>query len=181
MFFKHWTECSQDLIPLDLDSTRIYYIQARAWHLKGWLGGTHSWTTFYSDEHKSWLVVEYTERETLSFQGGKIIYDGNASADDTRHAPYITTRPYNARWFGGKPYIVDSCPVVSYDKVVQACKEIPYNGFRLLDLNCNTFTSYLHWKLNLDLNQPIRSVGYRNKKYWNNYDRSNDYIHAAKY
>jgi hypothetical protein len=165
-FFKDWRECSQDLIPLELDTDRLYYIQAKAWHFKGYIGGTHSWTTFFSPEHNSWLVSEYTERETLAYQDGKIIYDGNDTIDDTKHAPYITTRSYNAQWFGGNPYIVDSCQKMSYNEVLKACKEFPYSEFRLLDLNCNTFTSYLHWKLGLDLNRPFRSVGYKNKDWW---------------
>jgi hypothetical protein len=143
-------------------------MQARAWHFKGYIGGTHSYTTFYSEEHKAWLVAENTDRETLSYQGGNIVYDGNSTTDNTAHAPYITTRSYNAEWFGAKPYIVDSCATVSYKDVLQACQEYPYKEFRLLDLNCNTFTSYLHWKLNLNLKRPLRSVGYRNKKFWNN-------------
>lgn len=165
-FFKDWRECSQELVPLNLDTSRLYYIQAKAWHFKGYIGGTHSWTTFFSPIHSGWLVAEYTERETLSYQDGKIIYDGNSTLDDTKHAPYITSRSYNAEWFGGKPYIVDSCQKISYNEVLKACEEFPYNEFRLLDLNCNTFTSYLHWKLGLHLKRPIRSVGYKNKDWW---------------
>jgi hypothetical protein len=164
--FKDWRECSQDLKELGLDSSRLYYIQARAWNLKGYLGGTHSWTTFYSQQHKSWLVIEYTERETLGYQDGTIIHDGNPTSDDTKHGAYITTRAPNAQWFGADPYIVDSCPAPSYEEVLKACETIPYDGFRLLDLNCNTFTSYLHWRLGLHLRRPLRSVGYKNKDWW---------------
>ena len=166
MIFKDWRECSQNLVRIDLDPNRLYYIQARAWHFKGYIGGTHSWTTFFSTEHDSWIVAEYTERETLEYQDGKIIYDGNITHDNTVHAPYITTRSYNAQWFGGNPYIVDSCQAVPYNKILKACREFPYKEFRLLDLNCNTFTSYLHWKLDLNLKRPIRSIGFQNKKWW---------------
>ena len=164
--FKDWRECSQDLVPIELDQSRIYYMQARAWNLKGYLGGTHSYTTFYSNEHKAWTVIEYTERETLSYQGGVTLYDGNRSSDDTAHAPYISTRPYNAQWFGADPYVVDFTHAPLYNDVLKACKEFPLQGFRLIDLNCNTFTSYLHWSLGLHLKRPLRSVGYRNKDWW---------------
>lgn len=164
--FKDWRECSQDLIELNLDESKLYYIQARAWNIKGYLGGTHSWTTFYSTQHRSWLVIEYTERETLSYQGGTILYDGNPTPDDTTHGAYISTRVPNAQWFGANPYIVDSCSAPSYAEVLKACETIPYTGFRLLDQNCNTFTSYLHWKLGLHMNRPLRSVGYKNKDWW---------------
>lgn len=164
--FKDWRECSQDLVPMELNEDCIYYMQARAWNIKGYLGGTHSYTTFYSKEHKEWMVAEYTERETLSYQEGSTVYDGNATLDDTKHAPYISTRPCNAQWFGANPYIVDSCLAPSYNEILKACKEFPYNEFRILDLNCNTFTSYLHWKLGLNLERPLRSVGYKNKDWW---------------
>jgi hypothetical protein len=164
--FKDWRECSQDLVPLELDKSYIYYMQARAWHLKGYIGGTHSYTTFYSRKHNSWAVVEYTERETLSYQDGKTLYDGNYSSDDTEHAPYISTRSYNAQWFGSNPYVVDFTLAPEYDEVELACKDFPYQGFDLLKLNCNTFTSYLHWKLGLHLKRPFRSVGYKNKDWW---------------
>lgn len=164
--FTDWRECNQNLIPMNLDKCIVYYMQARAWHIKGYLGGTHSWTTFYSDLHNSWLVAEYTERETLSYQMGEIIYDGNNTLDDTRYAPYITTRPFNAQWFGADPYIVDCCFSPLYNQILKACVEFPYNEFNLLYLNCNTFTSYLHWKLNLNLKRPLRSVGYKNKHWW---------------
>lgn len=166
MIFKHWKYCSQNLIPLAVDESRIYYIQSQAWALKGYLGGTHSLLAFFSDQHDVWCVVEYTDRETLHYQDGQILYDKDINTDDISRSPYISTRSYNAEWFGHRPYIVDSCPTVSYKSVLSACEDFPYNEFRLLDLNCNTFTSYMCWKLNLDLKRPIRSIGFRNKKYW---------------
>lgn len=166
IWFKDWRRCSQDIIPLELDTDQIYYIHAKAWHIKGYLGGTHSWTTFYDHTHNRWLVAEYTDRETLAYQNAKIIYDGNLTKDDKKHAPYISDRPYNAQWFGSDPKIVDHCLACEADKILAACKSFPYDGFSLLTLNCNTFTSYLHYKLNLNLKRPLRSVGYKNKDKW---------------
>lgn len=165
--FKDWRECSQNIIAMNLNISKVYYMQARAWHLKGYLGGTHSYTTFYSHQHKCWMVVEYSDRETLSYQGGKIIYDGNNTLNDSKRAVYITTRPFNIEWFGAAPYIVDYCDSPDYGKVLSACQQYPYDDFRIIDLNCNTFTSYLHWKIDLNLKRPLRSIGYRSKKWWN--------------
>lgn len=160
--FKDWRECSQDLVEsLNLDPTRFYYLQAQAWHLKGYLGGTHSYCTFH--HNNQWLVIELTDRETLEVQGAEIIYAGT---DSEEHAPFITTRPYNAQWFGHDPYIVDSCDAVSFDSILQAANEYPIDTFKLLHQNCNTFTSYLIAKLDLKLKRPIRSVGFKNKKTW---------------
>ena len=162
--FKDWRICSQDLKHMPLDPSRFYYIQAQAWALKGYAGGTHSWCTFY--ESNKWLVIELTDRETLSIQKANIIYDGPAIHDQD-HAPFITDRPYNAQWFGHDPFIVDSCPMtVSYSDILYCAKQYPIRDFVLINQNCNTFTSYLIWKLNLNLHRPLRSIGFKNKKWW---------------
>lgn len=164
MLFKDWRQCDQSPVLMNLDKSRFYYIQSRAWALKGYLGGTHSYCAFWDQQ---WLVVELTERETLEYQDGRILYDGNVTPDDTVHAPYITTRSYNSKWFGSTPYIVDSCvSTVDYHSVLSACKQYPLTEFKLLYQNCNTFTSFLISKLNLPLSRPLRSVGFRNKKWW---------------
>jgi hypothetical protein len=136
-------------------------MQAQAWHLKGYLGGTHSYCTFYHDN--KWLVAELTDIETLEVQNAKVIYNG---AKDKEHAPFITDRPYNAKWFGHAPYIVDSCISPTYDDILYTCKNYPIPEFKLLTNNCNTFTSYLITTLNLKLKRPIRSVGFKNQKWW---------------
>lgn len=169
--FKDWRTCSQNLIPLTLDKNRFYYIQAQAWALKGYIGGTHSYSAFWSEDHRSFLIAEYSDAETVSYQTSQVIYDGNYN-QRTEHTPFITARPYNAQWFGKNPYIVDSCPTVEYYKVLYACKEYPLSGFDIIRKNCNTFTSYLHWKLELDLKRPIRSVGYKSKRWWNKHHGS---------
>jgi len=161
MFIKDWKECSQNLIPLELDKDRFYYLQAQAWHIKGYLGGTHSYCAFFHDSN--WLVVELTDIETLEVQNAEIVYSGASGAE---HAPFITKRPYNAEWFGKSPYIVDSCPKPLYNDIVIACKNYPLQEFKILSTNCNTFTSYLIAALNLNLRRPIRSVGFKNSNWW---------------
>lgn len=161
MIFKDWRECSQEPIELDLDPSYMYYLQAQAWHLKGYLGGTHSYCTFFHE--KEWLVVEMTDAETLEVQNADIRYQGTICSD---HAPFISNRLYNAQWFGNKPYVVDKCPAVPYDKILQAVKEYPIKEFNILHQNCNTFTSYLIASMDLNLKRPFRSVGFRNKKWW---------------
>jgi hypothetical protein len=167
MFFKHWKLCDQDLVPLEFDQGRFYYIQAQAWALKGYLGGTHSYCTFWSRDHNSWMVVELTDPETVSYQNCQTFYTNVKTADPTEHSPIITNRAPNARWFGHNPYIVDSCPMTAdYKDIVKACAEYPLTGFVLISQNCNTFTSYLIWKLKLNLRRPFRSVGFRSKSWW---------------
>jgi hypothetical protein len=165
--FTDWRKCSQDVIPLTVSKDRLFYIQAQAWHLKGYTGGTHSWLTFWSTQHNDWLVVELTDQETLWYQNGDTVYHGSTTDVATVHAPYITTRPYNSQWFGHDPYIVDSCFLdVDYSDILLAAKNYPIKDFKLLYQNCNTFTSYMIWKLNLKLKRPFRSIGFRNKNWW---------------
>lgn len=170
MIFKDWRICDQSLVPLELDKSRFYYLQAQAWHLKGYLGGTHSYSTFWSNQHESWLVVELTDYETVSYQGGEIEYTTADEDEPTKHAPFIHTRPYNAKWFGHSPYIVDSCDLtVNYQDVRQACDEYPIQDFVLLSQNCNTFTSYLIWRFGLPLRRPFRSFGFKSGYWWRTY------------
>jgi hypothetical protein len=165
MFFTDWRFLDIDIIPMDLDKSRMYYIHAQAWGLKGYLGGTHSWTTFYSKQHDSWLVVELSDLETIMVQGASIVYVGNPK-DIFEHSPFITKRPYNSRWFSKDPVIVDSCPTVEFEQILSAVKAYPFKKFKLLYRNCNTFTSYLIYKLNLPLHRSIKSIGFRSKHWW---------------
>ena len=165
--FKDWRECSQDPITLRLDLGEIHYIHAKAWHLKGYLGGTHSWLTFWDEKRKQWLVLELNDKETLEVQGGEIIYDGSLTSDITERAPFITTRNPTHQWFGGNPKIIDRCYLpFQLDHIIKIISSYPLRDFKLISQNCNTFTSYVIWKLNLDLKRPFRSVGFRNKEWW---------------
>lgn len=161
--FTDWKLLPRDSVGLELDVTRLYYLHARAWHLKGYIGGTHSWITFYSDQHRNWLVIELTDRETLDVQDCNILYSGT---DTLEHAPFITDRVKDGRWFGAAPRVVDSCQTIEFERLKTACQEYPIDKFFLATRNCNTFTSYLIWKLALDLARPLRSIGFRNKKWW---------------
>lgn len=166
MFFKDWRECSQDLIPLPLDKNKFYYMQAQAWHLKGYIGGTHSYSVAWSKDHNKFLVIELNDFETLGYQNCNIVYSGSESVDKSKHVACVTDRAYNAQWFGKNPYIVDSTSAVNYNDLLEVIKSYPLNEFKLLLQNCNTFTSYIHWRLNLEIKRPIRSVGYKNKTWW---------------
>jgi hypothetical protein len=166
MLFKDWKQCdiSQDF-DLILDTEKTYYLHATAWHLKGLLGGTHSFIACYDKSRGVWFVAEVTDRETLDVQKCNAIYAG--TMDYYERAPYITNRVYNARWFGHKVKIIDSCPAVDFSDILYATKSYPITEFNLLKANCNTFSSYLIWKLKLPFKRPIRSVGFKNTQWWN--------------
>lgn len=161
--FGEWKLMPQASVGLSLDPTKLYYLHARAWHFKGYIGGTHSWITFYSRLHDDWLVVELTDRETLGVQDCTILFSGT---DQAVHAPFITNRVKDAQWFGTIPRVVDCCLTRNFEDFQSACLEYPIREFRLATRNCNTFTSYLIWRLELNLERPLRSIGFKNKKWW---------------
>ncbi len=170
--FKDWRECSQDLIPIHLEKEFIYYLHAQAWHLKGYIGGTHSYLTMWSKEHNEWIVIELTDLETLSYQNCKVIYDGGVSKRE-EHAAMISNRPFNAQWFGKNPKIIAWAPAPEYSDILKVAKEYPLKGFRLTSQNCNTFTSHVIYKLNLNLKRPLRSVGFRPRSWWEKFYATN--------
>ena len=170
MFFKDWRECDQSLVDLTFDKGCIYYVHAQAWHLKGYLGGRHSYITWWSTDQKCQLVVEYTDKETLDVQNANIIYEGRK--EYSLHAPFISDRAANARWFGHDPIVKGICSkgIIKDEDFVTACKLYPnaLKDFDLLKNNCNTFTSYLLYKMRLEISQPHPAIGYKSRQRWSN-------------
>lgn len=161
MIFKDWKDCSQDEVNLDMEHRGVYYIHAQAWHIKGYLGGRHSWLAFYSRLHRDFLVCEYTTKETLIVQDAiTILYDGSTTSDITEHAPFISLRKPNTQWFGHDPKVVaSSYQRLNYRDVEAACMEYPRDEFNLLTWNCNTFTSFMLKKLGIDIKPPLLAIG----------------------
>lgn len=170
MIFKHWKECTQELRPMDLSYNGLYYIKAQAWHIKGYLGGNHSWCGFKHNDR--WLVVELTTRETVDVQSCSVILDSNRHAAYDAHRPMITTRAPNMQWFGHDPKVEWIYPYeVKLNDVIDACYEYPHQKeFNLLTKNCNTFTSFLLWKLKIEPRTATwMEYGWKSAKYWDMY------------
>jgi hypothetical protein len=168
MFFKHWSKCSQDIVDLDLDPNKLYYLQAQAWHLKGYIGGRHGYLTQYCSTQQSWLTIELSDRETVGYQcssrarPAEIIWAGQGRNE----IPLITDRDPRAQWFGHDPEIVDCCDRVDIDRVISALEQYPYKDFNLILRNCNTMISFLIYNLKLNLRRPMLCIGYRDQFYW---------------
>ena len=105
MLFKDWRLLDQSSIGLSLEKDYAYYIHSRAWALKGWVGGTHSWITFWCNKNNKWLVVELTDKETIDVQYAKILFIRENIAYEEK-TPIISDRIPDARWFGSDPIIV---------------------------------------------------------------------------
>jgi hypothetical protein len=169
MFFKDWRQLDQSPVGIDFNKEYTYYVHARAWALKGWLGGTHSWIVFWSDVHNKWLVLEYTDKETIEVQQANIIYAWtNVSYQE--HTPTISDRIPDAKWFGAKPIVVGYVKQkIDFDQLVNICDHYPIKNFNLYNRNCNTFTSYIINYFNLNIKRPWRSVGFKTKAFWHKF------------
>ena len=163
--FKDWRILDKSSTNLNLDKSRFYYLHARAWALKGWLGGTHSWFAFWSTEKSSWLVLELTDPETLDVQEADAMYIRNVGYTD--HSPVISNRIPDAKWFGANPIIIASTENrFTYKDIERVCNEYNFKEFNLIDSNCNTFASYVIHKLGLGFSRPFRSWGFKNNEHW---------------
>lgn len=164
--FQDWRILDQSPVGLYFDKRYIYYIHSRAWALKGWLGGTHSWFTFWSEIHERWLVLELTDTETINVQNASIYWIRD-NVEYREHSPVISNRINDAKWFGSIPTIVGKAKLqVLYSDIERACAMYPHTQFDLIGHNCNTFASYILYKLNLEIPRPLRSIGFKNSRYW---------------
>ena len=166
MFFKDWRLCDISSVDLGLDKNYIYWLHARAWAMKGYLGGTHSWMVVWSNKLNKWLVIENTDAETVDIQNGNILHSNVQGW--LEKGPFVTDRNPTQKWFGGEPFIIGKQlnPGIDIDEVIDACVKYPITEFKLLTQNCNTFCSYLILAFNLDFKRPLRSVGFRNHEWW---------------
>jgi len=147
---------------LDLDPDCVYYWHSRAHGLKGILGGTHGHISFYDGR---WYTVEITDEETLEYQDCEIVH---RTTDQYQvRAAFISTRRPDQYWFGNKTTAVSECySRLKIADVIEACDQYPYKSFDMIFRNCNTFVSFLIFYLNLNLERPLVSVGYRSQNFW---------------
>jgi hypothetical protein len=133
-------------------------LSASSWGMKGKLpGARHSWASVFNGT--SWKTYEITDLETVEIQRANVLY---AKYTDTQLKQLIVSdRNPGTLWFGNKPRIDY---ITNYLDINADSYPMNYN-IDLIINNCNTFTSYLAWKHNLNFNPYY--VGFKNKKFWN--------------
>jgi len=167
MIFGDWKTHDQTPVPLELHKGCMHYLHSRAWSVKGYLGGTHSWFVFWSEMHDKHLVDELTDMETIYVQRANAIFV-KKDVGYIERTPVISDRAPNSRWFGSIPVIVGKTEMsMTYHDIEQACIDYPITQFNLLNRNCNTFSSYLIHRFGLKIRRPLRSIGFKGKKFWN--------------
>lgn len=135
-----------------------YILSASSWGMKGKLpGARHSWVSAFNGI--SWKTYEITDLETLDIQGANVLY---AKYTDYQLKQLIVSdRNPSTLWFGNKPRIDYT---TNYLDINADSYPMNYN-IDLITNNCNTFTSYIVWKHDLNFNPYY--VGFKNKKFWN--------------
>lgn len=165
MFFQDWRVCDTSVVHMDLNKDYLYYFHAKAWGFKGLIGGTHSWMTFWSSGHQKWLVIEITDAETIHVQDAEVVYSHSSAWQE--QAVFISDRSPLQRWFGATPKIIArQRHYYNLEDFKSIVDQYPIKKFVLYTRNCNTFSSYLIAKLNLNFSRPFRSVGFRSRKWW---------------
>jgi hypothetical protein len=152
-----------------LDIPGIYLMAARAFGLKGYLGGLHSWIVQVSASGVQ-TVVEITDLETLEYQGVKTHEHYREQPGYTERMVVKTSRDGFQRWFGAEPKILDFTPIGHDLDLSALCRCYPHlrDEFQLLDLNCNTFVSWVVYHLSLSgiSLKFAKTFGTKNNKYW---------------
>lgn len=160
--FGDWRGLNCESAGLVLDTSRVYYWHSRTHGIKALFGGTHGHISFWDQR---WYTVEITDQETLEYQNCEIAHRG--TEEYQRRAAFISTRRPDQQWFGNPATVVSTCQdKLTLDQVTQACKLYPIAEFDLVSRNCNTFVSYLIYKLDLNLKRPAIAVGYKSRNYW---------------
>lgn len=144
------------ILPVaDLKVPGLYFQAARAFGLKGLLGGTHSWLTHIADDLKH-TVIEVTTIETLHVQGSSFYKSfrdtPNYLIDPELHQVFVSNRNGSQRWFGHDPKITYLGPM-ELDVLLSWSELYPHihDTFRVLTTNCNTFTSWILHLMGVEL------------------------------
>lgn len=166
-----WRDYSTDETGMLGDG--IYFTSAKAFGLKGYLGGVHSWLTYV--KRGKHTVIETTDRETLIVQRAKKIIPLSPVENDEQKTVFISDRNGTQQWFGMKPVYWEILPtnLISLKTIEDIAKSYPYLGheFDLFKLNCNTFMSWLHYRVEQHVDMKLNrlknvSLGGRSAAYW---------------
>jgi hypothetical protein len=169
MLLSDWRKSDVSPVNMDLNKNKIYAFSARSVGLKGYLGGSHTWYGFWSKEQQKWLVIELTDLESLEIQKAEVLF--KTTNDYLKLSPFIVARDPRGRWFGAHPKIVDECfGSLDFSDLVNYCKLYPFEQYKVLSQNCNSFFSFLNFKFNqdyqYDFKKPALIVGYKKPEVW---------------
>lgn len=179
MIFSDWRKADISEVLMALDNDYVYFLHSRAWGLKGYLGGTHSWLAFWCHENKKWMVAEVSDRETVDVQGARTYCAGTEHYSDK--TPILSDRSPRQKWFNAYPSIVaKERRRITIQQASAVIRSYPFSQYKLLHRNCNTFFSYLVYELDLHFQKPLVSVGFRPKKFWRKWSQQKSEVAMAR-
>lgn len=151
---------------VDFPLPGIYLLKARTFGFKGFIGGTHSWIVHVDMDNRC-LVAEVTNLETLKVQGATVIETVRKPINDREHLVFLSNREGGQKWFGAKPkskYLGDISKIDFRNMI--ANYPLSQNVFNVLNANCNTFSSWIIYKLGF----TPKNIGFGAKsvKRWKN-------------
>ena len=149
---------------VSFEAPGLYFLNARTFGLKGWLGGTHSWLTHVSYDG-SHTVIEVTNFEALHVQKATKIDSFRDSVSQNDQHVIVSNRNGGQLWFGNKPLIITYLGDITLDSILDWVVSYPLlkTSFGILRVNCNTFTSWMLHLLNVKM---WTGIGARSQANW---------------
>lgn len=149
--FGRWQDQSVAKV-VDFKVPGLYFLNARTYGFKGWVGGSHSWLVHVDQDYKQ-TVLEVTSYETLRVQGASDITGFKEYTDEVEQQVLVSNREGGQMWFGHRPRVVVYLGPLVADTVLDWTKNYPLlrGSFSILQANCNTFTSWIMSLLGVEL------------------------------
>jgi hypothetical protein len=150
-FFGRWQDkCIDRFVNFNVGG--LYFLNARTFGLKGFLGGSHSWITFVSDDLLTHTVIEVTDVESLHIQGATSITEFGLFTGPTEKQVIMSNRDGGQLWFGEQPSVTYIGPS-NIDVLLKWTTSYPLitQRFSLFNANCNTYTSWILHLLGMNL------------------------------
>lgn len=155
-----WTiaDTTDTKILSGITSPATIFLSAKSHGIKGNVpGARHTWVTSFN---VSWLTTEVTDIKTITHLNGNIQYA--LYNEQNISQVIISDRISSKKWFNNKPRIDY---ITNYVDLTDIVKSYPCNkDINLIKNNCNTFISYIAWKLKIKY--PYRYIGYKPTTFW---------------
>lgn len=132
---------------VDFTQVGVYLLRARTFGFKGLIGGTHSWIV-HVDMDGNCLVAEVTDLETLKLQGATMIEAVRKPTSDQEQLVFLSNREGGQKWFGASPRVryLGGVNKTTFRNMI-ATYPLADHVFHVLNANCNTFSSWIIYKL----------------------------------
>lgn len=163
-YYGDWR--TKDISPTHIPNLRFgaHILYAKAFGLKGSLGGRHSWLV-YSEPEKH-HVFEITDQETLELQASE--YKMHTRHKGSIMGVFQSNREPTQKWFGNNPRFLTSIPGLTLADCVRLAETYPLANRRydLVRANCNTFISWVAYVTSTKISLRHWQPGMYTQLFW---------------